>query len=152
MLKTKKDLSSETPKSTGPPNSNGPGILNGPDISQIPVSGGGAHPLENIDPSLDLGMAHLPMDSDMAAILNDTLAGMGDGDDLADVDMLGLQANGEQEEEEVKMPLDIPSQLEKDVNKIKEVRKNLLQERLKLKLLLILKKDINLGFLQSVKL
>lgn len=131
LLKTKKDLSSETTKSTGPQNSNGPGILNGPDISQVPVSGGGAHPLENIDPSLDLGMAHLPMDSDMAAILNDTLAGMGDGDDLADVDMLGLQANGEQEEEEVKMPLDIPSQLEKDVNKIKEAARKSMEGKCK---------------------
>lgn len=126
LLKNKKDNPSASASTN---NTNGPRAENGSEtfeaVSGKPGAAGVSSlstALDNIDPSLDLGMGHLPMDSEMAALLSDTLAGMGDGDDLPDVDMSGMQPNGEQTEEEAMLPSDMPAMLEKDVNKIKEVR------------------------------
>ncbi|XP_071846207.1 ubinuclein-1-like isoform X3 [Apostichopus japonicus] len=136
LLKTKKDHAPSASKETN--NTNGRKIQNGSETFEAASKtdaaaavSGIATSLDNIDPSLDLGMAHLPMDSEMAALLNDTLAGMGDGDDLPDVDMTGMHPNGEQTEYEASMPSEVPVLLEKDVHKIKEAARKSMEGKCK---------------------
>ena len=86
-------------------------------------------PLENIDPTLDLGISDFKMDSDMAAIVDEALASIGDSDALGgSEDSIGNgnilgnpDEEGEGEEQYVKCPENIPPELLAYVEKIKDV-------------------------------
>ncbi|XP_072040572.1 LOW QUALITY PROTEIN: uncharacterized protein [Amphiura filiformis] len=80
-------------------------------------------PLDQIDPSLDLGISDFKMDSDMAKVMEEALASIQDGDTLGgDEDSMG---NGnvvmdDAEQPYVKCPENIPRELMTDVEKIKD--------------------------------